>query len=95
LGQPAEVKLTDIPPLYLTISTTVALKKQEIPSWLEAPDPSKTHNRLLEEHHEGTGEWFLFSDRFERWKKTSCRIMWIIGIRMFHIVSSIGIGTHW
>jgi hypothetical protein len=50
-------------------------------SWLQGPDPSVTHNRLQSEHHEGTGEWFLKCNEFERWMKTPGGMLWIQGIR--------------
>jgi hypothetical protein len=91
------VNLTNISRLLaVTLFTTEALKKKErVLSWLEAPDPAKTHNRLLEEHHEGTGKWFLNLEKYERWKETPCGILWIRGIRAFPVISSTGLGTHW
>jgi hypothetical protein len=58
---------------------------QKILDWLhnDLPDPSSTHNRLLEEHHEGTGEWFLHSEKFKRWEETPGGMLWIQGIRTF------------
>jgi hypothetical protein len=58
--------------------------KKEILLWLHAPDPSETHNRLSEEHHEGTGEWFLTSKTFQEWEETLGAMLWIKGIRTFH-----------
>jgi hypothetical protein len=67
---------------HLTLSLKEMSKKERILSWLEAPDPSKIHNRILEEHHEGTGEWFLNSEMFESWNETPCATLWVRGIRM-------------
>jgi hypothetical protein len=58
-------------------------EKEKMLSWLHSPDPSETHNRLLEEHHEGTGEWFLTSQTFKDWEETPAGMLWIKGIRMF------------
>jgi hypothetical protein len=57
--------------------------KEKMLSWLHAPNPSETHNRLLEEHHEGTGEWFLRSKTFQEWEETPGGMLWIKGIRTF------------
>jgi hypothetical protein len=63
----------------------------KILNWLhkDLPDPSTTHNRLVDEHHEGTGEWFLHSKMFKRWKETPGGMLWIKGIRMFSVMLSI------
>jgi hypothetical protein len=85
-GWPVKVKLYAFSLLILTFPTS---EKDKMLSWLRIhlPDPSKTHNRLLEEHHEGTGEWFLKSEIMEKWKKTPCGMLWIKGIRMFSSIS--------
>jgi hypothetical protein len=57
--------------------------KDDFIKWLDAPDPSGTHNRLKEEHHEGTGQWFLDSDEFAQWLDGRCSILWINGIREY------------
>jgi hypothetical protein len=65
---------------------------QKILKWLhnnDLPDPSMTHNRLLEEHHEGTGEWFLYSEKFKRWKETPGGMLWIRGIRTFPVTGRV------
>jgi hypothetical protein len=64
-----------------TILNVAKALKGDVITWLDAPDPSKTHNRLLEEHHEGTGEWFLQSNEFETWMETPASALWIKGIR--------------
>jgi hypothetical protein len=78
-------------------SSIVEPEMQKILNWLhkDLPDPSTTHNRLVEEHHEGTGEWFLDSKMFTRWKETPGGMLWIKGIRMFPIILAIVLGTHW
>jgi hypothetical protein len=65
--------------VYL-ILTAETLKK-EIATWLTAPDPSNTHNRLLGEHHNGTGSWFLETEAFQVWKDTPASCLWLYGIR--------------
>ena len=67
--------------LLLTAAAAGGPLKYKVVEWLDAPDPSRTHNRLLEEHHEGTGEWFLESQKFELWMETPASILWIKGMR--------------
>jgi hypothetical protein len=62
-------------------------KKKELASWLEAPDPSRTHNNLLGQHHEGTGEWFFGTEKYHRWREGRSSILWIRGKRMSPSVS--------
>jgi hypothetical protein len=57
--------------------------KEKIAKWLSPPDPSITHNRLLVEHHKGTGNWFLKSETFKIWRQTPASCLWIHGIREF------------
>jgi hypothetical protein len=59
----------------------VTIKRNKIGTWLNAPDPSHTHRRLLDEHHEGTGRWFLESEELEQWKKSPSSVLWVRGIR--------------
>jgi hypothetical protein len=71
---------------------------QKILKWLhdnDLPNPSMTHNRLVEEHHEGTGEWFIHSEMFTRWKVTPGGMFWIKGIRTFPVILAIVLGTQW
>jgi hypothetical protein len=57
-------------------------KKKELVSWLEAPDPSRTHNNLQGQHHKGTGEWFFGTNDYFRWRQVPSSILWIKGKRM-------------
>jgi hypothetical protein len=50
-------------------------------AWLRTPDPSNTHNRLQEEHHEGTGQWLLESTEFRMWMQCMGSTLWIKGLR--------------
>jgi hypothetical protein len=68
--------------LLLTAVAAVNPLRDKVANWLDSPDPSRTHNRLLEEHHEGTGEWFLESEEFDRWMETPAATLWIKGMRM-------------
>jgi hypothetical protein len=49
--------------------------------WSSLPKPSVTHNRLVVEHHKGTGTWFLESNVFEEWLYTPSSFLWIKGMR--------------
>ena len=63
-------------------SIEAAMKeKRDMDQWLSAPDPSNTHNRLQEEHHEGTGNWFFETKDFTTWRDTPGSMLWIKGIR--------------
>jgi hypothetical protein len=66
--------------------------------WLSAPDPSNTHNRLQEEHHEGTGCWFFQGKEFKTWRDEPGSMLWIRGIRKPHIsphLRSLLMGCSW
>jgi hypothetical protein len=54
---------------------------RDIASWLQAPNASTRYNELQEEHHEGTGEWFMKSDAYLHWYETPGSILWIRGKR--------------
>jgi len=58
-------------------------KQQEIRHWLSSPDPSSNHNAACKVilHQATTGEWFLKSNEFEKWKMTSRSFLWLYGIR--------------
>jgi hypothetical protein len=60
------------------------LSKQDVREWLSAPNPSNTHNRLQEEHHEGTGSWFFQTKKFTKWRDKPGGMLWIKGIRESH-----------
>ncbi|KAH9204132.1 hypothetical protein DL95DRAFT_377186 [Leptodontidium sp. 2 PMI_412] len=55
-------------------------KQQKIRHWLSAPDPSTNHNAACKLRQARTGEWFLKSDEFEKWKMTSRSFLWLHGI---------------
>ncbi|RWA12174.1 hypothetical protein EKO27_g2925 [Xylaria grammica] len=47
--------------------------------WLNAPDPSPRHNRLLAERMETTGSWLLEHQIFKKWHDSASAI-WLRGI---------------
>jgi hypothetical protein len=59
------------------------VSKKELADWLEAPDPSRTHNNLQAQHHKGTGEWFFYIEEYNRWREMPSSILWIRGKRTF------------
>jgi hypothetical protein len=81
-----------------TVYPEIQKEMQKILTWLhkDLPDSSTTHNRLVEEHHEGTGEWFIQSEMFKKWKEKLGGMLWIKGIRMFSVMLSIrNFSAHW
>ncbi|KAH7363898.1 ectomycorrhiza-induced ankyrin-domain/NACHT-domain-containing protein [Rhexocercosporidium sp. MPI-PUGE-AT-0058] len=54
--------------------------QQKIRRWLSSPDPSSNHNAACKARQATTGEWFLKSDEFERWKMASRSFLWLYGI---------------
>jgi hypothetical protein len=57
------------------------VSKKELASWLEAPDPSRTHNSLQRQHHKGTGEWFFATHQYHWWRETPASVLWVKGKR--------------
>ena len=56
--------------------------RESLRKWQSPPDPSINHNIAGDRQHEGTAEWFVESDKFERWKVDGS-LLWIHGKRMF------------
>ncbi|WQF89312.1 Putative NACHT nucleoside triphosphatase, P-loop containing nucleoside triphosphate hydrolase [Colletotrichum destructivum] len=52
----------------------------EVMKWLVPPDPSTNNNKALQQRHEGTGQWFLESDEYFKWKTTPKSSLWLHGI---------------
>ena len=50
--------------------------------WLSIMDPSIYHNRAFKLREAGTGQWFLQSEQYARWKSQSKGLAWLHGIRM-------------
>ncbi|KAK8036681.1 hypothetical protein PG993_008664 [Apiospora rasikravindrae] len=67
-----------------TYATTQALHANDhldkIRSWLSSPDPSTNLNKAREQHHKGTGQWFLHSDQYSKWKTERNSFLWLNGI---------------
>ncbi|KAH8803296.1 hypothetical protein F5884DRAFT_903864 [Xylogone sp. PMI_703] len=53
---------------------------QSICDWLEAPDPSSSHNSAYQKHQPATGEWLINSSQYEKWKTLAPSFLWLHGI---------------
>jgi hypothetical protein len=58
----------------------IADQRKGILQWLKGPDPSTNHNSARKKHEQGTGDWLLRSDQFDRWRNGDRHIMWLCGI---------------
>jgi nucleoside phosphorylase len=54
-------------------------ESRRIFEWLSAPEPSTNHTEALEQHHEGTGLWFIHGDAFKEWKGEPGSFLWLHG----------------
>jgi hypothetical protein len=57
--------------------------RRNIRDWLLPPDPSSSYRSANEKRQPGTGEWFLKSLEFERWKTTPNSFAWLYGLREY------------
>ena len=55
-------------------------RQQDIITWLSPSDPSTNYNKALQQRHSGTGQWFLSSREYSRWKKERNSFLWLHGI---------------
>lgn len=53
---------------------------QQVTKWLSPPDTSMNYNKALQQRHECTGQWFLDSDSYSKWKATPNSLLWLYGI---------------
>lgn len=49
-------------------------------SWLSAPDPSSNHNEACAKRQATTGDWFIQSSNFAKWKEDRNSLLWLHGI---------------
>jgi hypothetical protein len=61
------------------VSTDEAKSLTQILQWLSAPDRSIEHNVARKKHEEGTGEWLLKSEHYQKWLSGSSSILWLHG----------------
>ncbi|KAK3379115.1 hypothetical protein B0T24DRAFT_674933 [Lasiosphaeria ovina] len=52
----------------------------KLKKWLSPPDPSTNLNAAKEKRHKDTGDWFINSDAFIKWKSGSGRNLWLHGL---------------
>ncbi|KAI9735737.1 MAG: hypothetical protein M1818_006345 [Claussenomyces sp. TS43310] len=52
---------------------------REIYQWLSSPDPSSNHNAACKKRQATTGEWFVGSEQFEEWQRSSNSFLWLHG----------------
>src|SRR2546423_3629801 len=55
-------------------------RREKIERWLSPPDPSTNYNKALRQRQEGTGNWFLQSHAFAKWKTQRNSFLWLYGI---------------
>ena len=55
-------------------------KRESITQWLSPPHPSTNYNEAHDQHHEGTGHWFLGMETYGEWKTRRNSILWLHGI---------------
>ncbi|KAF5857290.1 hypothetical protein ETB97_005974 [Aspergillus alliaceus] len=55
-------------------------QRAKVKAWLSAPDPSTNHNAAHRKRQKGTGEWFLQSKEFMRWRADPSSTLWLHGI---------------
>jgi hypothetical protein len=48
-------------------------------AWLSAPDPTLNYRNALKRRQPDTGEWFLGSDRYLKWRDGKTSFLWIQG----------------
>ena len=53
---------------------------EKFKKWLNAPDPSISHNNIRKKHYNGTGQWLLEDKRYITWKEQYNSFLWINGI---------------
>lgn len=59
---------------------TLDTKLEKIREWLSPPDPSVNYQNALRQRQPHTGQWFLDSDRYSKWKTEDGSTIWLWGI---------------
>jgi hypothetical protein len=57
-----------------------SIYQNNIEAWLSPPDPSTNLNQAREQHHPGTGNWFLESEAYLAWRSEQNSFLWLNGI---------------
>ena len=53
---------------------------EKLGKWLSAPDPSSNHNEACAKRQATTGDWFIQSSNFAKWKEDRNSLLWLHGI---------------
>ena len=71
----------------MTINTNTGIEglkadshSQRFRDWLSPPDPSVNLNKALEQHHPGSGQWFLGGSVYSAWKMERNSFLCLYGI---------------
>jgi hypothetical protein len=64
-------------------------KMKDALAWLKAPDFQANHENARALEQEGTGQWFLQSEKFRTWVLGKDSNLWVQAIRMFFPAFSI------
>jgi len=79
------------------VDRETALERNELLAWLSELDFHDKQRDTFTKHHQGTGQWLLDSELFQRW--LSCEqttTLWCPGIRMRHpVVSRLMMYANW
>lgn len=61
------------------VAAQQAKQHREIVEWLAPPDPWSNYNTARKQHEPETGTWFLESEEYQDWKRSSIRHLWMFG----------------
>ena len=56
-------------------------ERQQVMTWLSAPDPSPNQRISRSKMQDGTGLWLINSQEFVHWKSIPGSLLWLHGIR--------------
>lgn len=55
-------------------------QRKDIRQWLAAPDSSSRHDRMRRLHQKDTGDWFIRSEVYQKWKGNGSSFLWVHAI---------------
>ncbi|KAF4534640.1 uncharacterized protein LTHEOB_12918 [Lasiodiplodia theobromae] len=61
-------------------NTSIQQHDERINKWLSPPDPSANYNKALQQRNTGSGQWFLTSAAYSKWKIEENSFLWLHGI---------------
>lgn len=62
-----------------TKQLTAHITREELATWLAAPNPSTNQNQVVEKRLEGTCHWFLQLQKYTEWKTGNRPFLWLHG----------------